>query len=43
MEFDGVVRAGGCPPVRHSRGGVEANKPAYRVVQKKVYEEIFGQ
>ena len=42
VEFDGVVRAWGYPPVRHSRGYVEANKPAYRVVEKKVYQEMFG-
>ena len=42
MEFDGVVRAGGYPPVRHSREYVEVNKPAYRVVHKKAYQEIFG-
>jgi hypothetical protein len=43
IEFDGVVRAGGYPPVHHSREYGEANKPAYRVVQKKAYQEIFGQ
>ena len=42
IEFDGVVRAGGCPPVYHSRAYAKANKPAYRVVQKKAYQEIFG-
>ena len=41
-EFDGVVRAGGYPPVHHSRAYAKANKPAYRVVQKKAYQEIFG-
>jgi len=41
IEFDGVVRAEGCPPVRHSRAYAKANKPAYRVVQKKAYQEIF--
>ena len=42
IEFDGVVRAGGYPPVHHSRAYAKANKPAYRVVQKKAYQEIFG-
>ena len=42
IEFDGVVRAGGCPPVHHSRAYAKANKPAYRIVQKKAYQEIFG-
>ena len=42
VEFDGVVRAGGYGPVHHSRGYVEANEPAYRVVQKNAYQEIFG-
>ena len=40
VEFDGVVRAGGYSPVHHSRGYAEANKPAYRIVQKKAYKEI---
>ena len=42
IEFDGMVRAGGYPPVHHSKEYVEANKSAYRVVQKKAYQEIFG-
>lgn len=42
IEFDGVVRAEGYPPVHHSSAYAEANKPAYRVVQKKAYQEIFG-
>ena len=42
IEFDGVVRAEGCPPVHHSRAYAKANKPVYRVVQKKAYQEIFG-
>ena len=41
VEFDGVVRARGYPPVHHSRAYAEANKPAYRVVQKKTYQEIL--
>ena len=41
VEFDGVVRARGYPPVHHSREYVEANKPAYRVVDKKTYQEMF--
>ncbi len=41
VEFDGRVRADRYPAVRHSRAYVEANKPAYRVVQKKAYQEIF--
>ena len=42
IEFDGVVRVGGYPPVHHSRAYAKVNKPAYRVVQKKAYQEIFG-
>jgi len=42
IEFDGVVRAGRYPPVHHSREYAKANKPAYRVVHKKAYQEIFG-
>jgi len=41
-EFDGVVGAGGYPPVHHSRAYAKDNKPAYRVVHKKAYQEIFG-
>ena len=42
IEFDGVVKAGGYPPVHHSREYAEANKPAYRIVQKRACKEIFG-
>ena len=42
IEFDGTVMAGGYPPVHHSRAYAKANKPAYRVVQKKAYQETFG-
>ena len=42
VEFNGVVRAGGYPPVHHSRAYGEANKPAYRIAQKQAYHEIFG-
>jgi hypothetical protein len=42
IEFDGVVRAGGYPPVHHSREYAEANKPAYRIAHKQTYKETFG-
>jgi len=41
-EFDENVRAAGYPPVHHSREYAEANKPAYRVIHKKTYQERFG-
>jgi len=42
IEFEGVVRTQGYPPVHHSTAYAKVNKPAYRVVQKKTYQEIFG-
>jgi hypothetical protein len=41
-EFDRVMRDRGYPPVHHSKEYVKANKPAYRVVGKKVYQKMFG-
>ena len=42
VEFDGVMRDRSYPPVHHSREYVKANKPAYRVVEKKVCQKMFG-
>jgi hypothetical protein len=42
IEFDGIVRTRGYPPVHHSRAYAKDNEPAYRVVHKKSYQEIFG-
>jgi len=41
VKFDKVIRDRGYPPVHHSKEYVNANKPAYRVVEKKVYQKIF--
>ena len=41
VEFDKVTRNKGYPPVHHSKEYVKANKPAYRVVDKKVYQKMF--
>ena len=41
LDFDRVVRAGGHPLIHHSRAYVEANKPAYRIVQKRLYKGMF--
>jgi len=41
VEFDKAMRDRGYPPVHHSQKYAEANKPAYRVVDKKVYQKMF--
>jgi hypothetical protein len=41
-EFDAKVKDMDYPPVHHSRGYAEANKPAYRIAHKQTYQEIFG-
>ena len=41
VEFDRAIRDRGYPPVHHSKEYVKANKPAYRVVDKKVYKKMF--
>jgi len=41
VKFDEMVRAQGYPPVHHSREYAKTNKPSYRVIEKKAYEEVF--
>ena len=41
-EFDSEVRAAHFPPVHHSEGYEEANRPAYRVVKRTLFEKTFG-
>ena len=41
VEFDKVMRDRSYPPVHHSREYVKANKPIYRVVDRKVYQKMF--
>jgi len=42
VEFDRATKDRGYPPIHHSKEYVKANKPAYRVVDKKVYQKMFG-
>jgi hypothetical protein len=41
MRFDAKVKGMDYPPVHHSRAYAKVNKPAYRVVHKKAYHEMF--
>jgi hypothetical protein len=41
VEFDKVTKDKGYPPIHHSKEYVRANKPTYRVVDKKVYQKMF--
>lgn len=42
VEFDRAMKNRGYPPAHHSKEYVKANKPAYRVVDRKVHQEMFG-
>jgi len=42
VEFDRTMRDKGYPPIHHSKEYVKTNKPAYRVMDKRVYQIMFG-
>jgi len=39
--FDAEVRAANYPPVHHSEGYKRANRPAYRVVKRSIFQRMF--
>lgn len=41
-EWDARIESGNIPPIHHSREYSEANKPAYRVVRRGIFEAVFG-
>lgn len=41
LEFDKKIKLENYPPIHHSKGYLATNKPAYRVVKRRIFNELI--